>query len=101
MRYRGIVALVSFPLQLFAVAFVELINLSHTADPESSFVPGHLIALAGCTLCVLLFGLPALIQCVTLRHRDDLNLMPARIALALYGCEAPALVVAIFLLTRY
>ena len=100
MRYRGIVALVSFPLQLFAVAFVELINLSHTADPESSFVPDHLIALAGCTICLLLFGLPALVQWVTLRHRDDLNLTPTRIALTLYACEAPVLVVAIVWLTR-
>ena len=100
MRYRGFIPLISFPLQLLAVAFVELVNLSHTADPESSFVPGHLIALAGCLLCVLLFGLSALVQCISLRGREDLNLTPARVALVLYGCEAPLLLVALVLLVR-
>ena len=100
MRPRGIVALLSFPLQVFLVGLIELVNLSRTADPEASFVPGHLTALAVSLFCVLLFGLPALVQCVTLRHREDLNLKPARIALVLYACEAPSLVLALISIAR-
>ena len=91
MRHRGTIALISLPLQLFVVALIELVNLSHTADPESSLVPGHLLALAVCVLCLLLFGLPALVLCVTLRHRADLNLLHARLALVFYASEAALL----------